>query len=54
MLCVLISLKYELYEVFKPGVRRPARAWFLEIDPVRTFVCLRVCVCVPAPEAIYN
>ena len=28
--------------------RRPARAWFLEIDPVRErlYVCLRVCVCV--------
>ena len=27
---------------------RPARAWFLEIDPVRErlYVCLRVCVCV--------
>ena len=33
--------------------RRPARAWFLKIDPVRIVcmcmcvcVCLRVCVCV--------
>ena len=30
--------------VFKPGVR-PARAWFLEIDPVR-IVGMRACVCV--------
>ena len=31
--------------------RRPARAWFLEIDPVRErlYVCLRVCVCVCPP-----
>ena len=27
--------------------RRPARAWFLKIDPVR-FVCMRACVCVRA------
>ena len=34
--------------------RRPAHAWFLEIDPVRErlYVCLRVCV--SAPEAINN
>ena len=32
---------------------RPARAWFLKIDPVR-IVCMRVCVCVSAPEAINN
>ena len=34
---------------------RPARAWFLEIDPVR-IVGMRacVCVCVSAPEAINN
>ena len=29
-----------------------ARAWFLKIDPVRTSVC--VFVCVSAPEAINN
>ena len=30
--------------------RRPARAWFLEIDPVRErlYACVRVCVCVRA------
>ena len=35
--------------------RRPARAWFLKIDPVR-IVCMCVClrVCVSAPEAINN
>ena len=32
---------------------RPARAWFLKIDPVR-IVCMRACVCVSAPEAINN
>ena len=32
---------------------RLARAWFLKIDPVR-FVCMRVCVCVSAPEVISN
>ena len=26
--------------------RRPARAWFLKINPVRTSVCVFVCVCV--------
>ena len=25
---------------------RPAHAWFLKIDPVRTSVCVFVCVCV--------
>ena len=25
---------------------RPARAWFLKIDPMRTSVCVCVCVCV--------
>ena len=36
--------------------RRPARAWFLKIDPVRMSVCVFVCVfvCVSAPEAINN
>ena len=35
--------------IFKPGALwlRPARAWFLKIDPVR-IVCMRVCVCVRA------
>ena len=37
-----------------------ARAWFLEIDPVRerlyvcVCVCMCVCVCVSAPKAINN
>ena len=32
--------------------RRPARAWFLKIDPVR-FVCMRACVCVcPRPRLL--
>ena len=39
--------------------RRPARAWFLKIDPVRIVgmrvrVCVCVYVCVSAPEAINN
>ena len=38
--------------------RRPARAWFLKIDMVRTSVCVcvYVClsVCVSAPRAIKN
>ena len=36
--------------------RRPARAWFLNIDMVRTSVCVCVCVsvCVSAPRAIKN
>ena len=36
---------------------RPARAWFLKIDPVRIVgMHVRVCVlvCVSAPEAINN
>ena len=37
----LATLKF-----FKPGARRPARAWFLNIDMVRTSVCVCVCVCV--------
>ena len=31
-----------------------ARAWFLEIVPVWTSVCVFVSVCVSAPEAINN
>ena len=37
--------------------RRPARAWFLKIDPMRIVgmrVCVCACVCVSAPEAINN
>ena len=39
----------------KPGARRrrPARSWFLKIDPVR-IVGMRVCVCVSTPEATNN
>ena len=33
--------------------RRSARTWFLKIDHMR-IVCMRVCVCVSAPEAINN
>ena len=34
---------------------RPARAWFLKIEPVRIVcICVYVCVCVSAPEAINN
>ena len=34
--------------------RRPAHAWFLEIDPVheRLYVCLRVCMCVCPPSRL--
>ena len=31
---------------------RPARAWFLKIDPVRTSVCVCVCVCVCPPPRL--
>ena len=43
-------------KIFKPGVRRlwPARAWFPNVDPVRTSVYVCVFVCVSAPEAINN
>ena len=37
------------YTIFKPGARRPARAWFLEIAFVREVsmrVCVWMCVCV--------
>ena len=35
--------------IFKPGARRPVRAWFLEIVPVQTSVCVCVFVCVCPP-----
>ena len=31
-----------------------ARAWFIEITSVRMYVCVYVCVCVSAPEAMNN
>ena len=40
------KLFYALLNQARAG-RRPARAWFLEIDLVR-FVCMRACVCVRA------
>ena len=49
------SLKAKFLNQARTG-HRQACAWFLEIDPVRErlYVCLRVCVCVSAPEAINN
>ena len=40
-----VDFVYELinYEIIKPV--RPARAWFLEIDPVQ-IICMFACVCV--------
>ena len=38
--------------IFKPDALQPACAWFLEMVPVWTSVC--VFVCVSAPEAINN
>ena len=35
--------------------RRPVHVWFLKIDPVRIVsMCVYLCVCVSAPEAINN
>jgi len=42
-----------IYQIVKPGVFWPVRAWFLEITFVCD-VCMRTCVCVSAPEAINN
>ena len=39
----------EKHQLFKPGMRRPVRAWYLEI----VFVRMTVCVCV-RPQAIKN
>ena len=49
------KLDYQLLLNQARAGRRPARAWFLKIDPVR-IVCMCVClrVCVSAPEAINN
>ena len=41
-----------LNSVFKPGARRPTRAWFLKVDPVRIVgmhACVLVFVC-PRPR----
>ena len=42
--------------LFKQGALATGRhAWFLKIDPVWIVsMCVRVCVCVSAPEAINN
>ena len=44
----LAMSEHDRFYIFKPGVH----TWFLEI----TFVheCMRVCICVYAPEAINN
>ena len=60
-----VAHKHLIYKLNYYGIRgnllnwltsflNQARAWFLEIDPVRErlYVCLRVCV--SAPEAINN
>ena len=40
--------------LFKPGAAGHS-AWFLKINPVRIVsMCVRVSVCVSAPEAINN
>ena len=44
-------LPYEQFLNQARASRRPARAWFLKIDPVQ-IVCMRACV--SAPEAINN
>ena len=41
---VIILITIELLNQARAG-RRPVRAWFLKIDPVR-IVCMCVCVCV--------
>ena len=38
--------------LFKPGARRPKRAWFLEIVFVKTSVCVCVCLCVCPPPRL--
>ena len=44
----------EKFSFIKPGTHQLARAWFLKINLVQTFVCVCVCVCVSAPKAINN
>ena len=41
---ILTSQMYQLLDQAR-AVRRPVRAWFLEIDPVRD-VCMCMCLCV--------
>ena len=48
-MCILSKL-----QIFKPGARRPQRAWFLIIASVRECLYVYVCVCVSAPEAMNN
>ena len=55
---LLITYYQELIKevIIKPGTQ-PVRAWFLKVEAVQIVsmcVCLRVCVCVSAPEAINN
>ena len=47
---------YLLFSRFLNQVRdRPARAWFLKIDPVQIVsMCVCLHVCVSTPEAINN
>ena len=57
---ILHQLVLYVHCIFKPGARRPTRAWFFEIAFVREVgsvrACVRACVrvCVPTPEAINN
>ena len=54
----MISILFPYFLNQARAARRPARAWFLEIVPVRMSVCVCVfvcvCVCVSTPEAINN
>ena len=60
MILLYLPTPFDTPKVFLNQVRasrRPARAWFLKIDPVRIVgmrVCVCVCVCVSAPEATNN
>ena len=52
ILCLEFFIELRMYNSSKMFLNqaraglRPARAWFLKIDPVRTSVCVFVCVCV--------
>ena len=52
---ILVSIPIHQYNVLNQACasHRPARAWFLKIDPVR-IVGMRVHVCMSTPEAINN